>query len=69
MNVTVDCDLRTSNEQVMAPDRKWPGVEVLDCHVYAEDSSGNFVNDSHKLYRFYITFLKLIVIWVRFTKM
>ena len=52
MNVTVDCDLRTSNEQVMSPDRKWPGVEVLDCHVYAEDSSGNFVNDSHKIYRF-----------------
>ena len=52
MKVTVDCDLRTSNEQLMAPDRKWNGVEVLDCHVYAEDSSGNFVNDSHKLYRF-----------------
>ena len=52
MKVTVDCDLRTSNEQLMAPDRQWNGVEVLDCHVYAEDSSGNFVNDSHKLYRF-----------------
>ena len=52
MKVTVDCDLRTSNEQLMAPDKKWSGVEVLDCHVYAEDSSGNFVNDSHKLYRF-----------------
>ena len=38
--------------KLMAPDKKWSGVEVLDCHVYAEDSSGNFVNDSHKLYRF-----------------
>ena len=62
MTLPVVCDFRSSNEQLMAPDKKWSGVAVLDCHDYAEDSSGNFVNDSHKLYRFYIIFLKLIVI-------
>lgn len=51
MKVSVDCDLRTTNEQEMAPDRIWTGARVIDCHVYAEDRNGDFTQE-HPIYRF-----------------
>ncbi len=52
MKVTVDCDLRSTNEQVMAPDRSWECVKVVDCHVYGETADGNFAQEKHPLYKF-----------------
>ena len=52
MKVTVDCDLRSTNEQTIAPDKLWKGAECLDCHVYAEDSSGDLVEENHPIYKF-----------------
>ncbi|WP_268872322.1 tyrosine-protein phosphatase [Limosilactobacillus secaliphilus] len=37
LNITVDCDLRSSFEQMTAPDRHWSGVKYVDAHVYAEN--------------------------------
>ena len=52
MKVKIDCDLRSTHEQEIAPDKRWSGVEVLDCHVYAEDASGDLVEKNHPLYKF-----------------
>ena len=52
MEVTVDCDLRSSHEQAIAPDKLWPGVKVLDCHVYAENPQGDLIEEDHPLYKF-----------------
>lgn len=52
MKVTIDCDLRSTNEQEMAPDRLWHNVEFEDCHVYSEGHSGNFVDEKRPLYKF-----------------
>lgn len=48
MKVTVDCDLRSTNEQAMAPDRLWDGVEYVDCHVYAEAKDGSFKQEKDR---------------------
>ncbi|WP_297816156.1 tyrosine-protein phosphatase [uncultured Lactobacillus sp.] len=53
MKITVDCDLRSSNEQDMAPDRLWKNAQFVDCHVYSEDRSGNFVDEKRPLYKFF----------------
>lgn len=37
MNITVDCDLRSSFEQMAAPDRHWANVKYVDAHVYAQN--------------------------------
>lgn len=41
MNVTVDCDLRSSFEQMVAPDKHWPNVKYVDAHVYAQNGEGD----------------------------
>lgn len=37
MNVTVDCDLHSSFEQMVAPDKHWSNVKYVDAHVYAQN--------------------------------
>lgn len=34
--VTVDCDLRSRNEQHNYPDKLWPGARQIDAHFYSE---------------------------------
>lgn len=52
MKVKIDCDLRSTHEQLIAPDKRWDNVEVFDCHVYAEDGSGELIEENHPLYKF-----------------
>ena len=68
MKVTVDCDLRTSNEQLMAPDRQWNGVEVWIVMSTQRIAAVILLMTVINYIAFYIIFLKLTVIWVKFTK-
>lgn len=53
MKVVVDCDLRSSNEQEMAPDRIWDNARVIDCHLYAEGKNGQFEREERPVYKFF----------------
>lgn len=44
LNITVDCDLRSSFEMMTAPDRHWSHVKYVDAHVYAQNGE-----DDHRL--------------------
>lgn len=50
LNITVDCDLRTSFEQKNAPDLLWPGAKFVDISLYAE---GDERNQNHRLEMFF----------------
>ncbi|MBP2058823.1 protein-tyrosine phosphatase [Lactobacillus colini] len=53
MRVTIDCDLRSTNEQAMAPDQLWDGVQYIDCHLYAETRDGSFAKEKDRaVYKF-----------------
>ncbi|QNQ81230.1 tyrosine-protein phosphatase [Lactobacillus sp. PV034] len=52
MGVVIDCDLRSTHEQTIAPDKLWEGAKYLDCHVYAENSQGDLIEDDHQLDEF-----------------
>ncbi|MBD5429618.1 tyrosine-protein phosphatase [Lactobacillus sp.] len=53
MKVAIDCDLRSTNEQRIAPDQLWDGVKYVDCHVYAEDKDGSLEEEKDRsVYKF-----------------